>query len=103
MFVRSFVGGILATAAPYLAYRVARHVYGLQASLRNLSPRSLFGCVVIYAVASPLLHHVWFALHGDTGDLLRSFAVMAIGDFTGTLIVIYTMKLLLSLMPSPRH
>lgn len=98
-YLRSFVGGILAAAAPYLAYRIAQHFYGLQASLRNLSPRRLLWCVLGYATASPLLHHFWFALHGDSDDLLRSFAVMAIGDLTGSLIVIYTMKLLLSFMP----
>lgn len=101
-YLRSFMGGILATAAPYLAYRLAQHFYGLQASLRNLSPQRLLGCVLGYAIASPLLHHVWFALHGDKSELLQSFTVMAIGDLTGSLIVIYTMKLLLSVVPAPR-
>jgi hypothetical protein len=101
-YLRSFMGGILAAAAPYLAYRVAQHFYGLQASLQNLSPRRLLACIVGYAIASPLLHHLWFALHGDTVDLLRRFAVMAVGDLTGTLIVIYTVKLLLSFAPVPR-
>lgn len=101
-YLRSFMGGILAAAAPYLAYRLAQHFYGLEASLRNLSAKRLLGCVCGYAIASPLLHHVWFALHGDKTDLLQSFFVMAIGDFTGSLIVIYTMKLALSLLPVPR-
>ncbi len=99
-YARSFVGGILAAAAPYLAYRIAQHFYGLDASLRNLSPWRLLACVAGYAIASPLLHHLWFALHGDTTDLLRRFAVMAAGDFIGTLIVIYAMKLLLSFLPA---
>lgn len=98
---RSFMGGILATAAPYLANRIAQRSYGLQASLANLSPRRLLICVVGYSVASPLLHHIWFAIHGDTDDLIHSFVVMAVGDLTGTLIVIYTMKILLSLVPLP--
>jgi len=98
-YLRSFIGGILAAAAPYLAYRVAQHYYGLHASLRNLSPRRLLACVVGYAIASPLLHHIWFALHGDRSNLLESFAVMVAGDLTGSLIVIYTMKWLLSFVP----
>ncbi len=100
-YVRSFMGGVLAAAAPYLAYRVAQHYYGLQASLRNLSPQRLLACVVGYAVASPLLHHIWFAINGETDDLARRFLVMVVGDLIGTLIVIYTVKLLLSLMPLP--
>ncbi|MES3025181.1 MAG: hypothetical protein V4857_26705 [Pseudomonadota bacterium] len=96
-YLRSFMGGILAAAAPYLAYRTAQQVFGLQASLANLSPKSLLACCVGYSLASPLLHHIWFALHGDTEDLAHRFVVMAVGDLSGTLIVIYTMKLLLSL------
>jgi len=101
--VRSFMGGILAAAAPYLAYRIASRRYGLDASLANLSPRRLLICVVGYSVASPLLHHIWFAAQGNTANLLHSFVVMTIGDLTGTLIVIYTMKMLISLMPSPGY
>jgi hypothetical protein len=98
-YLRSFMGGVLATAAPYLAYRIAQEAYGLKASLQNLSPKRLLWCVVGYAVASPLLHHVWFAIHGDTNGLLPGFGVMIIGDLTGSLIVIYSAKMLLSLVP----
>ncbi len=89
--LRAFAGGILATAAPYLVYRLARGAYGLQASLANLSPGRLFACIIAYALASPLLHHLWFYWQGQD-ELLASFAAMAIGDFTGSLIVIYAMK-----------
>ena len=98
-FLRSFMGGILAAAAPWLANRVAQHAFGLRASLTNLSPRRLLACIVLYSVASPLLHHIWFYVHGDSGNLLHGFFVMFIGDLNGTLIVIYTMKALLSLAP----
>lgn len=102
-YMRSFMGGILAAAAPYLAYRVARHFFGLQASLRNLSAKRLLCCVVGYAVASPLLHHLWFAVNGETDDLIRRFFVMVVGDLIGTLLVVYTMKMLLSRIPLPDH
>lgn len=101
--LRSFMGGIIATAAPYMAYRIAQRAYALHASLANLSPRRLLICVVGYSIASPLLHHIWFAIQGDTDELLYSFAVMAVGDLSGTLIVIYTMKMLLSLVPASRY
>jgi hypothetical protein len=45
-----------------------------------------------FSVASPAMHHAWFALQGQGGDLLRSFLVMAAGDLAGTLIVLYTAK-----------
>jgi len=100
--LRSFMGGILATAAPYLTYHLAQKFYGLEATLSNLSPQRLLACVFGYAVASPLLHHIWFALQGEHDGLLERFAVMAVGDFLGSLIVIYAAKLLLSLVKIPK-
>lgn len=97
--LRSFVGGILATLAPYSIYRFAQHEYGLHASLANLTPKRLLVLIVAYSVASPLLHHIWFALQGQK-HILQGFLVMFIGDLTGTLLVIYAAKVVLSLVPS---
>ena len=97
--LRSFAGGILATLAPYSIYRLAQHRYGLHASLANLTPGRLLVLTVAYSVASPLLHHIWFALQGQD-DLMRGLVVMFIGDLAGTLLVIYTVKGALSLQPS---
>ena len=97
-FDRAFMGGILASAAPYLVYLVARHGYGLHASLRNLTPARLLALSLLYAVASPLLHHLWFAWNGQP-DLLRGFAAMFVGDLAGTLVVLYGLKGILALMP----
>lgn len=92
--IRSFAGGILAALAPWLTYRVL--VAGrIGTSLAGLGPWRLLGCAVAFSIASPALHHIWFALHGQEEGLLRSFLVMASGDFVGTLIVLYTAKLVL--------
>jgi hypothetical protein len=97
--VRSLAGGIIATAAPYAVYRLARERWGLQASLVNLTPARLLILVVAYSIASPLLHHVWFVLRGDTQNIAERFVAMVVGDLAGTLIVIYTLKSLLALLP----
>lgn len=97
-FDRAFMGGILASAAPWLVYRGARLCYGLEVSLRNLTPQRLLVLAIAYSVASPLLHHLWFAWRGEP-DLLRGFAVMAVGDLAGTLIVLYGIKAALALAP----
>jgi hypothetical protein len=101
-YLRSFMGGVLAAAAPWIANRVAQQVFSLRASLTNHSPARLLVCIVLYSIASPLLHHIWFAVHGGTPNLLRSFVVMFVGDLNGTLIVVYAMKALLSLLPPRR-
>jgi hypothetical protein len=95
-FERPFMGGIIAAAAPYLVYRGARHFYGLEPSLGNLTARRLLVLIVVYSIASPLLHHLYFALNGESG-LVRSFFAMFVGDLTGTVLVIYSIKGLLAL------
>jgi hypothetical protein len=97
-FERPFWGGIIAAAAPYAVYRIASWRYGLRASLANLTPGRLFVLVFAYSLASPLLHHVYFAWKGQ-GDLARGFLAMFIGDCTGTFLVIYGIKGLLALRP----
>lgn len=96
--MRAFMGGIISTAAPYGVYLAARHLYGLQASLVNLTPRRLLVLAFACAVASPTLHHLYFAMQGQE-NLLPGYTAMVIGDLSGTLIVLYTMKGLLSLLP----
>lgn len=94
--LRSFVGGLIGASAPYAAYRLAKRWYGIGASLQQLSPQRLLALSVLYALANSLLHHVWFAIQGDTG-VVPGFVAMFIGDWSGTLIVLYSVKLVLSL------
>jgi len=95
-YVRSFMGGILAAAAPYLVYRLAEYFFGLHASLANLTPKRLLICILGYGFASPFFHHIWFFVHGDTQDFFSDFFVMFVGDLFGSLIVVYAIKGLLS-------
>lgn len=95
--LRAFVGGILSAAAPYGVYLMAQRWMGLRKSLNNLTASRLLICSVAYAVASPLLHHIWFYLHGEKEHLLSGFMAMVTGDLIGTLMVLYTGKCLLAL------
>lgn len=94
--LRAFAGGILASLAPYLVYRIMQRHWGLQETLANLTTRRLLLCSLLYALASPALHHLWFAFAEPERALLPGFLVMASGDFTGTILVLYAAKLLLS-------
>lgn len=98
--LRAFVGGILASLAPYLAYRVLLAT-GVGASLRGMSGRRLFWFALLFSFMSPAMHHVWFALNGGQ-NLWHGFLVMAIGDLAGTLIVLYGARLVLdAFWPAP--
>lgn len=101
-FPRSFVGGIIAAVAPYIVYVMARRFYGLQGSLVNLTAGKLLLCIVVYSLASPLMHHVWFHLRDPEGHDWSGFWVMATGDFLGSVVVFYTLKLALHLWMPPR-
>lgn len=97
--LRSFAGGISSALAPYLVYLFAIHVLGMRAALTNLSSRRLLLLVPLFGVASPLMHHLWFWLHGDPVDLAQAVAVMAAGDMLGALVVLYALKGMLALVP----
>lgn len=100
--VRSFMGGLLASAAPYLVYRIMQRHAGLATTLKNLTPVRLLWCAAAFAIASPVLHHLWFAVSDPGRALLPSFLAMAIGDLTGSLLVLYLAKLILALVPVRR-
>ena len=100
--VRSIAGAILGSLAPYLVYRLALERYDLKASLTNLTPKRLLVLAVAYSVANPLLHHIWFALQGDTHNIVESFFMMFAGDLSGALIMLYIVKGILALLPRQR-
>ncbi|MRW91497.1 hypothetical protein GJ699_16005 [Duganella sp. FT80W] len=99
--LRATSGAICGALGPYLIYLIAQQRWGLRSSLSKLTPQRLLICALGCAFASPLLHHLWFALHGELG-LLPGFPVMFIGDLMGSLIVVYTAKYALSLLPLPQ-
>ena len=74
------------------------HAPVCRSGLTNLTPARLLLCALAFSLASPLLHHLWFALYEGKTGLLRSFAVMATGDFCGTVTVLYAAKFLLARM-----
>jgi hypothetical protein len=97
--VRAIAGAILGSLAPYLVYRLALECYNLRASLTNLTPKRLLILAIAYSIANPLLHHVWFALQGDTQNFVESFVMMFAGDLSGALIMLYIVKGILALLP----
>lgn len=101
--LRSIVGAFCGSAGPWLVYLFAARAYGLNASLANLTPKRLLLLILLCSSASPAFHNLWFAFHGGSANILHSYLVMFIGDLTGTLIVIYTIKGLLALLPDARR
>jgi hypothetical protein len=95
--VRAFAGGIVATAAPYAVYAWARRHWAFGPNLSNLTPPRLLVLALACSVASPLLHHLWFAVHGDAYSW-HGFIAMIVGDLAGCIVVLYGAKTLLFLL-----
>jgi hypothetical protein len=87
--MRCFFGGIVSALAPYLVYVFAKRALGLRASLSNLTARRLLLLILMYSLASPAL----LTLSGGLDHAGTRFLVMFVGDLSGTLIVIYMIKL----------
>lgn len=94
---------IISALAPYLAYRFTLQEMRLQRSLSNLTTTRLLACVLLYGLANPLLQLLWFVLRGVSYHFWSGLIVMSIGDLTGSLIVVYAIKILLSFVPLPPH
>lgn len=101
--VRALAGSIASALAPYLTYLFAQKAYGLKTSLVNLNAQRLFLLTMLFSVAGPSILNLWLLLIGR--DLGMDIFVMMTGDFVGSMILIYTFKLILSFVPvkSPRQ
>jgi len=59
----------------------------------NLTAGRLLLLILLYSLAGPVTQQTWTALNGDADNAGERFLVMFIGDLSGTLIIIYTLKL----------
>ena len=85
--------------APLLARSICVDLFKLELDLKNLTADTLLKVAVVFALLSPVLHQSWYTLRGHTENFISSTAVMAVGDLTGTLLVLYAAKFLLGLVP----
>jgi len=85
--------GLISGFAPYLARIFVFSNVKLEADLSNLNLQKLLLCIVIYALMSAGLHQYWYATVGleNTGSI-NHFAVMAIGDVMGSILLIALIK-----------
>ncbi|MDQ9172186.1 hypothetical protein Q8A64_17380 [Oxalobacteraceae bacterium R-40] len=94
--MRAFGASIASALAPYLIYKAAQQIYGLQASLTNLNAKRLLLFALACSIANPVLHNVWlFFISQNVG---MGFFVMIFGDLLGTLTILYAVKLILPFM-----
>ncbi len=90
--VNALVAGLISGLSPLLARKFCTDFLGLHTDLERLTAASLLKFAAVFAVISPVLHQVWYVAYGQTQDFVSTAAVMAVGDFTGTLMVLYVFR-----------
>jgi hypothetical protein len=97
-FVTACGAGFISGFAVWSARSFCMSRLNLDANLRSITVRSLLDIALIFSLCSAVMHQVWFALRGHTDNLFSGTAVMAIGNFTGTIIVLYFVKAVIELV-----
>jgi hypothetical protein len=82
------VTGLISGASPLLALAVSRRIFSLNSTLSGFTTQTLFQVSVMFALFSSVLHQSWFFVVGDTDNFIISSAVMALGDWFGTVLVL---------------
>lgn len=90
--------GVISGFSPLLARDLAQRVLRIDTDPRRLSGASLFKLSLLFAVVSPLLHQLWFFGTGQSPQPVQAFAVMAVGDLAGTMIFLYAVKVIDSIV-----
>lgn len=95
--------GLISGFAPYLARIFVFSNVKLDPDLSNMNLQKLLLCILIYSLMSAGLHQYWYATVGlqDTGSI-NHFAVMAIGDILGSVLLIALIKACLDLIKQLR-
>lgn len=88
--------GFISGFSPLLARYVCHDKLGMDLELRNLTTHKLIAVSALFALMSALMHQVFYAWRGHTENFIASTAVMAIGDFVGTIIMLYIAKFVIS-------
>ena len=94
----NWVTASVAGLSAYVALLLAQRMFRLEATLARLSQLNLLGICMVFALVSPLMHQIWYRLNHNNESFLSSFAVMALGDLGGSVLVLYAIQWLMRLL-----
>lgn len=84
------VTALISGMSPYLARCVALNRFELSENLEGLNSKLLFKLSVIFALMSALIHQLWFFWNDKSDNIITGTAVMALGDWLGTVLILAT-------------
>lgn len=89
---------LISSIAPYLAYLYAKYKLDLKKSLIDMSGKQLLLTTLIFAFINSTLHNAYFYITKQQYDFWEDIFVMFVGDFTGSLLVIFASNALIKLV-----
>jgi hypothetical protein len=90
---------VLSGMSPLLARALCLRCAAFDENLQGLTASCLLRMTVAFAAVSALLHQLWLAARGQDGDVWGGLALHFTGNLLGTLVVLYSAKLVLDRLP----
>jgi hypothetical protein len=84
----NWMSGLLSGVSPLLAHAIATRLFGFDVSLSGFHAQQLLKVSVLFALISSVLHQGWYFFAGKTEHVISSVAVMGLGDWLGTVLVL---------------
>ncbi len=84
----NWITATIAGGSAYLSLKAAQRLLRLDPVLSRLKQIDLLQVCIIFSVVSPLMHQLWYFYNGLTENFWHSFAVMALGDLGGSILIL---------------
>lgn len=93
-----FVGvlSLISAGVPLVVRAIAVRWFGLNVNLKGLTTQIILKMSIALSVLSAGGIQLWFFVNGKTTDVVSAFAVMAVGKFLGTVLVLWVFSFLVS-------
>jgi hypothetical protein len=92
------ITGFISGFAAWIAKIFCLAQLNLDKNLQKITSKSLIETAAIFSLASAILRQLWFACVGQADILSIGTAIMAIGNFIGTVLVLYFAKVIIELV-----
>ena len=96
--VNTIITGIITGASPLLARKISFDFLHIEDDLKNLTFKSILLMSIIFALLSATLHQLWFFYNHVSDQFINNLLVMVIGNLTGTIVVLFIIKVAASLI-----
>lgn len=95
----TMISAVAHAVGPYLVYLIADRLYGLQASLSNLTSSRLLLVIVACSAVCPALQCLLGQVPEDSWAMLNHCLLTFTGNLTGALILTYMLKAVSAVLP----